>query len=181
MNIRVSNAEWSLDSVGSSRGQAPIWAARYPFLALSGRGCVGFERQHWSSEGDLVTYLRWLVEDVYLSLPAEERQRRPDFRLADRRVDLRVDREGFETFELSGKEGAALACRYQDSDRLYLFTPFVLDEAAGRIAVKLVSTDGRYFDASKKIPLGWVVASIDEPGVVSEPRLDIVVDGISRR
>ncbi len=178
MTVSVPGVTWPLDRIGSSQGQVPIWAARYPFLAASGRGCVGFDKQFWSSEGDLVTYMRWLVEDIYLELPAEDRQRRPDFRIADRQVSLRIERPGYGDFHLTGKEGATLACRYQDGARIYLLMPFVLDEATGRVAVKVAFTDGAYFDTSRKAPLGWVIASSEEPGALSEPPLTISVEGV---
>jgi hypothetical protein len=178
MTVSVPGVKWPLDRIGSGQGQVPIWAARYPFLAARGRGCVGFDKQFWSSEGDLVTYMRWLVEEVYLKLPEEERQRRPDFRLAGRKVSLRVERPGYDPFLLTGKEGSTLACRYQDGARIYLLMPFVLDEATGRVAVKVAYTDGAYFDTSKKAPLGWVIASSDEPGALSEPPLTITVEDV---
>ena len=78
---------------------------------------MAFDREHWSSEGDLVTYARWAVEEIYFQLPAEERQRRPDFRISDRDVAFRVERDGYGPFEMSGKEGSTLAGRYQDSQR----------------------------------------------------------------
>lgn len=178
MTVSVPGTKWPLEGIGSSQGQVPLWAARYPFLAASGRGCVGFDKQFWSSEGDLVTYARWLVEEVYLELPAEERQRRPDFHLGDRQVSIRVDRPGYGPFRLTGKEGATLACRYQDGARIYLLMPFVLDEASGRIAVKVAYTDGSYFDTSEKAPLGWVIASREEPGNLSDPPLTVTVEGV---
>ncbi len=171
-------AGWTLDRVGSSHGQVPLWGARYPFLAANGRGCIGFDKQRWSSEGDLVTYLRWLVEEIYLQLPIEERQRRPDFRLSDRQVSIQVDRPGYGPFHLTGKEGATLACRYSDAARIYLLMPFVLDEATGRVAVKISYTDGEYFDTSEKTSLGWVVASTDDPGSLSEPPLTVTVEEV---
>ena len=137
MTVSVPGTNWPVEGIGSGQGQVPLWAARYPFLAASGRGCVGFDKQFWSSEGDLVTYARWLVEEVFLELPEEERQRRPDFRLADRQVSLRVERPGYGPFRLTGKEGATLACRYQDGARIYLLMPFVLDEATGRVAARM--------------------------------------------
>ena len=178
MTISVPGAQWPVDRIGSSQGQVPIWAARYPFLAASGPGCVGFDKQYWSSEGDLVTYMRWLVEEVYLELPPEERRQRPDFRLADRQVSLQVERPGYGPFRLAGKEGSTLACRYQGGARIYLLMPFVLDMASGRVAVKIAFTDGQYFDTSRKTPLGWVIATPEEPGVLSDPPLTIVVEGI---
>jgi hypothetical protein len=172
------SSPWVLDRVGSKIGQVPLWGARYPFLARKGDGCVGFDKQRWSAEGDLVTYLRWLVEEVYFELPAEERSRRPDFRLSDRQVRLRIDRSGYGPVRLTGKEGSTLACRYADSERIYLFIPFVLDAPNERLAVKMSYTDGEYFDVADKPALGWVVASPDQPGKISDPPLTIGVEGV---
>jgi len=169
---------WQLDRAGSSSGQVPLWGARYPFLSASGRGCVAFDKQHWSSEGDLVTYLRWLVEEIYFELPDEERLRRPDIRLSNRQVSLRVERSGYGAIRLAGKEGSTLACRYTDSGRVYLFMPFVLDEPNGRVAVKAAFTDGSYFDTNQKQEIGWVVASPEEPGVLTDTSFTIVVEGV---
>ncbi len=169
---------WKLDRAGSDSGQVSLWAARYPFLAQSGKGCIGFDKQHWSSEGDLVTYARWLTEDIYLELPPEERQRRPDFRLANREVSFEVRRPGYGTFQLYGKEGSTKACRYEDSQRIYLFMPFVLDEAGGRVAVKVFATDGSYFDTTEKTPIGWIVASTEEPGALADSSFTVVIKDI---
>jgi len=173
-------AIWKLDRAGSSSGQVPLWGARYPFLSVSGRGCVAFDKQHWSSEGDLVTYLRWLVEEIYFELPPDERLRRPDFRLSDRQVSLRVERSGYGAIRLAGKEGSTLACRYADSGRVYLFMPFVLDEPNGRVAVKVAFTDGSYFDTTAKQTIGWVVASPEEPGALTDTSFNVVVEGVGR-
>lgn len=174
-------AIWKLERAGSNQGQVPLWGARYPFLAAGDRGCVAFDKQHWSSEGDLVTYLRWLVEEVYLKLPPEERLRRPDFRLSDRQVSLRVERSGYGAIRLSGKEGSTLACRYADSGRVYLFMPFVLDEANVRVAVKAIATDGAYFDTTAKQTIGWVVAAPETPGALADTSFTIVIEGVGRR
>ena len=171
---------WVLDRAGSREGQVPLWGARYPFLAQRGSGCVGFDKQRWSAEGDLVTYLRWLIEEIYLDLPPLERSRRPDFRLSDRQVSLRVERSGYGAIRLTGKEGSTLACRWADSERIYLFMPFVLDAPNERLAVKLSYTDGEYFSKADKLALDWVVVSLDQPGTLADPPLTISVEGISR-
>jgi hypothetical protein len=172
-------ASWKLDRAGSNQGQAPLWGARYPFLAANGSGCVAFDREHWSSEGDLVTYARWLVEDIYFQLPAEERRRRPDFRISNREVSFRVERDGYGSFDMNGTEGSTLAGRYQDSQQTYLFMPFVLDEGAGRIAVQVSTTEGKYFDTSAKTVLGWVMASPGEPGALADSTFVVVVEGVA--
>ena len=178
MTVSIPGTDWHLDRVGSSQGQVPLWGARYPFLAASGRGCVAFDKQLWSSEGDLVTYARWLVEEVYLALPDEERQRRPDFHLGERLVSLRVERPGYGPFRLTGKEGATLAFRYRDGARIYLAMPFVLDAAVGRVAVKVDFTDGEYFDTSPKKSLGWVIATPVTPGSLADPPLTIAIESV---
>jgi hypothetical protein len=170
---------WAVDRIGSSVGQTPLWGAWYPFLAASGSGCVAFDRERWSSEGDLVTYARWLVEEVYFDLPEEERRRRPDLRISNRTVSFKVERQGYGTFEMSGKEGSTRAGRYRDSQRTYLFMPFVLDEAAQRIAVKVSTTDGAYFDTTEKTRLGWAVAAPDEPGPLSDTSIVIVAEAVT--
>jgi hypothetical protein len=170
---------WKLDRAGSDAGQSPLWGARYPFLSASGYGCVAFDRENWSSEGDLVTYARWVVEEIYFQLPAEERQRRPDFRISDREVTFRVERNGYGPFQMAGKEGSTRAGRYQDSQRTYLFMPFVLDEGAGRVAVRVSTTDGAYFDTTAKTVLGWAVAAPDEPGSLADSNIVVFVDGVA--
>lgn len=170
---------WKLDRAGSDAGQSPLWGARYPFLAASGFGCVAFDREHWSSEGDLVTYARWAVEEIYFQLPAEERQRRPDFRISDRDVAFRVERDGYGPFEMAGKEGSTLAGRYKDSQRTYLFMPFVLDEGAGRLAVRVSTTDGAYFDTTAKTVLGWAVAAPGDPGALADTTIVVFVDPVT--
>lgn len=171
-------AAWKLERAGSPEGQTPLWGARYPFLAASGFGCVAFDRERWSSEGDLVTYARWAVEEIYFQLPAEERQRRPDFRISDREVAFRVDRAGYGPFDMAGREGSTLAGRYQDSQQTYLFMPFVLDEGAGRLAVRVSTTEGAYFDTTAKTVLGWAVAAPGEPGSLADTNIVVTVAGV---
>ena len=81
---------------------------------------------------------------------------------------------------LNGKEGSTLACRYTDSDRLYLFMPFVLDAPNERLAVEVFYTDGKYFDNADKPGLGWIVTSPEKPGMLTDPPLTIFVEEVSR-
>ena len=58
--------------------------------------------------------------------------------------------------------------------------PFVLDEATGRVAVKVASTDGAYFDTTAKTSVGWAVASPGEPGSLSDTGFTIAVEGVTQ-
>jgi hypothetical protein len=172
------NRTWELDSARGAEGPVRLWAARYTTRFGPNRGCVGFDKHRFSAEGDLFSYARWLIETVYLELPAEERARWPGLRLSNRQISLRIDRSGFAPFHLSGKEGATLAARYPDVHKLLLFIPFVLDESSGRVAVKVGSSDRPYWEEGEKTSLGFFVASLIEPATVSDPLLYIAVEGI---
>lgn len=171
---------WVVDHAGSGAGGARLWAARYTTRFGSARGCVGFDKQQFSSEGDLFSYARWLIEKVYLELPADERSRWPGFRLSDRQIELRIEREGFGPVRLRGKEGATLACRFPDSDRIMLFIPFVLDQATERVAIQVGYSDRPYWERAEKPTIGVVVGSPDSPATMTDPRLAIVIKGVSR-
>jgi hypothetical protein len=169
---------WNLDGAESAATSERLWAARYPTRFGDHRGCVGFDKHRFSAEGDLFSYARWLIETIYLELPAEERDRWPGFRLSDRQVRLRIERLGFAPFHLSGKEGATLAARYPDSERILLFMPFVLDAASERVAVKVGFSDHPYWEEGKKKSLGFFIASPGEPATLGEPSLAIAVERI---
>jgi len=169
---------WTLDQAGSGPGGARLWAASYTTRFGSARGCVGFDKQRFSAEGDLFSYARWLIEKVYLELPADERSRWPGFRLSDRRIELRIEREGFAPVRLRGKEGATLACRFPDSDRIMLFMPFVLDQATARVAVQVGYSDRPYWERAEKPTLGVVVGNPDAPAMLDDPPLAIMIEGV---
>jgi hypothetical protein len=171
---------WALDQAGSGAGGVRLWAARYTTRFGSERGCVGFDKQRFSAEGDLFSYARWLIEKVYLELPADERSRWPGFRLSDRQIELRIEREGFGSVRLRGKEGATLACRFPDSDRIFLFIPFVLDQATARVAVQVGYSDRPYWEQAEKPTIGVVVGSPEMPAVLTDPPLVIVIEGVDR-
>jgi hypothetical protein len=79
---------------------------------------------------------------------------------------------------MAGREGSTLAGRYQDSQRTYLFMPFVLDEGAGRLAVRVSTTEGAYFDTTAKTVLGWAVAAPGEPGSLADTNIVVTVAGV---
>ena len=56
--------------------------------------------------------------------------------------------------------------------------PFVLDEGDGRVAVRVSTTEGKYFDTSAKTVLGWVVASPGEPGALADSTFVVVARGV---
>ncbi len=166
---------WQVTRVGDAARPTPVWAARYAFRDESVDGCVGFDKDRFSAEGDLVSYVQWLVGSIYARLPAAERERSPAFRLSDRGVRLRVSRQGDGAIELKGKEGATQACRFANDERIFLVIPFVLDDAEERVAVEVGFTDQPYWESAAKTMIGFFIASPGAPVTIDELGLDIAV------
>jgi hypothetical protein len=156
-----------------------VWGAVYPFTGERVAGCVAFDRDRFSSEGDLVTYLRWVVDEVYLALPAEERAARPAFLVSTREVRLRVEGLGFRPLPLAGREGGAIPFRLPGVTRTFLLTPFVLDAATGRVAAVLTSTAQEFWQGGDTQRLGAVVAAPGSPGSLAGPPITVVVEAVA--
>ncbi len=180
MTVRVARTgPWQIARIGDAAAPTRVWAARYAFRGEAVRGCVGFDKDRFSAEGDLASYVHWLVGSVYARLPAAERERSPAFRLSDRVVRLRVSHQGLGTVDLKGKEGATLACRFGNEDRIFLVIPFVLDQAEERVAVEVGFTDQPYWESGEKTMIGFFVASPGAPVSVPELGLEIAVLDVS--
>ncbi len=176
--MRVSGGAgtpWQLAEVGGKGASNRVWATRYGFRDEPLDGCVAFDKNRFSAEGDLASYVYWLVGSVYSKLPVAERRRDPAFRLSDRQVRVRISRPGQGEVDLAGKEGATLACRFADSGRVYLVIPFVLDQSTERVAVQVGFTDRPYWEAAEKTTVAFVVALPGMPVQVADLGLEIAV------
>jgi hypothetical protein len=178
LTVATARGSWEVPRIGAAGTSQRVWAAAYKLPGLAATGCVAFDRDLFSAEGDLVSYVRWLVADVFLQLPADERRAFPAFRLSDRRVRLAILQGDKAAIELSGREGSTLAFRVTGETRTFLVTPFVLDPALPRVALRLAVTDQPYWQSAAKQPLGWQVASADQPSILDTPRVTIAVLGI---
>ncbi len=170
---------WELSRAGSPSGPVEIWGAAYRGRPDGIGGCVSFDREGFSAEGDLVSHAQWLVNEVYLKLPTAERERFPALHLADRVVRLRLKPAGSQPVVLQDTEGATMALRVPGGPQTLLLRPFVLDEATGRVAIELSTTDQPYFQAAKKRSLGFIVASVAQPGTLADPAMTIQVETVS--
>ncbi len=168
-------AAWNLDRLAVPDGAAGAFAAVWPFLGAGGAGCVAFDKEQFSSEGDLASYARWLAEEIYLQLPADQRHRYPAFALRERPVALTVLQHGFQPMALAGKEGSTLGFRVAGAEGTYLLLPFIVDQATGELAVKLMHTAGDYLQQGEKRFLRWVEVSPTEPAELSEPEIILSV------
>jgi hypothetical protein len=176
-----SGSAWSIEATLEGRAVDHLWGSVHSFLEHPVDGCVAFDRTRFSSEGDLVTYARWLAEKIFASLPEGIRSGRPCLELSDRELALRVVRPGYPEYDLTGAEGATRAFRFYDDTRTYLLLPFVLDQAAGSVVVQVAFTDTGYFAGKDKHVVGWVVASPAEPATLDDPPMEISVTSVGTR
>jgi len=170
---------WPVGRIGAGEEPPPLWGAVYPFRNGGGAGCVAFDKQRFSAEGDLVTYLRWLVDEVYLQLPGDARGQWPALLLSDRQVKLWVVKPGYKPLALSGKEGATLAFRSHDSERIILMMPFVLDEVSAHVAVKIAYTDEPFWQGAEKHPIAFVVATPAQAVELEDLGISVVVENVA--
>ncbi len=172
---------WDLARAGSAVGPVAMWGAAYRVSTGGAGGCVAFDHEQFSSEGDLVTYVQWLVNDVYLKLPNAEREKFPALRLSNRTVRLRLLLTGYEPVSVQETEGATIAFRVTGTPRVLLLRPFVLDEATERVAIDLSIADQPDLQSAEKHSLGFVVASAAQPATLADPAMSIQVESASTR
>lgn len=149
-------------------GEGRVWGLFHrDGLQGSAPGCVAFDKDRFTWSDDLLTYVRWVVEEAYLSLPAPTREQALPLLVSDRPVVLRAGIEGRGSVELEGKEASTLAFRLPDGDRTYLLQPFVIDGPGRILAVHVEATEGRVLGASEKRTIGRVLVG-PEPVEVSD-------------
>jgi hypothetical protein len=176
LRVALPRSSWELTGAGSPAGQVEVWAAAYKAHTGGIGGCVAFDREQFSSEGDLVTYTQWLVNEVYLKLPKDERERFPALRLDDRVVHLRVQPAGYQPVQLHDTEGATMALKVPGGPQTLLLRPFILDEASDRVAIEVSITDKPYWQAAEKRALGFLVVSPTEPATLADLGMTIQVE-----
>lgn len=176
-----SGASRRVTVVNSAGRASAVWTAAYPLETTGIQGCVAFDKARFSSEGDLVTYLKWLVEDVYLDLPAADRP--PAFRLGGRRVVLTVRQPGFIPMEVAGIEGSTLAFRVNGSDGVHLVRAFVLDERGPRVGLQVAASDQLFWREAEKHSAQFVIVTGNDGFELAGAVLTVVIEtgGPTRR
>ncbi len=171
-------SHWKLARAAAPGANPSLWAARYPFLGPGGRGCVTFERGRFAAAGDLATYVHWLTERVYLTLPPASRLRWPALELRQRTVRLRVEQADAGPLDIGGREGGTLAYRTRFGD-VVMLQPFVLDQPSSTVALDATMTPAAAERGTPPQHLGWLVASSAAPAFIDHPAATIIVTGIS--
>lgn len=169
-----------LPVTSSQPGSLPIWGMADRTLAVGNRsGCFSFGDRDFTSEDDLKTYLHWISRDVFFRLRAADDAEPLGFRLADRSITLQISTPGHRPIQLKTREAGTAGIRLPDSESVYYFQPLILDEAAGRLAVKVLVKEGPFFGEGTAKEIAFVIVAPESPGVTpTDPVLEIRSAGI---
>jgi hypothetical protein len=171
-------ASWPVAEVSAGPGALTLWASTVRIPVGASPACLAFNKERFSSEGDLVTYLQWLVGEVYLGLP--EQSRPVAFTLGNREVVVWIERPGYRPLRLAGREGATLTFRTEPADRVYLMRPFILERTSGRIGLWTAISDQPYWREEEKASARFFelsgAAPVTFPGTQMTVRLDEITD-----
>jgi hypothetical protein len=156
LDARVAGVgSWTLAVDGE---EGPVWGL-FDRLDLAGAppGCIAFDKDRFTWEDDLLTYVRWIVQEAFLPLPRAIRDGALPFVVSDRTVRIRAGFPGQGSIDLEGKEASTLAFRAPDGGPTYLLRPFVVDAAVRLLAVQVAVTDGAVLGPSDKQEIGTLV------------------------
>jgi hypothetical protein len=136
-----------------------IWALQDRHLT-SARGCVAFDKDHFTWASDLLTYVR------YLAGLLTEAQRLDPARnglwVGQRTVRLAVSRPGVDRATLAGPEGAMLGYGSSAAPERYVFVPVPLGARGETVLLRVLRSEGEAFGAKPMQHLGWALVRRDE-------------------
>lgn len=169
-----------LRTIDSPAGGLPIWGLVDRSLGVGRRsGCFSFGDRDFTAVDDLKTYLHWVLRDVFFRLRTESDPEPLALRLADRTVTLEVAAVGHQPVRLRAREAGLVGLRLPGAEGVYYFQPLVLDEAAGRLAVKVLHKTGPFFGEGAAQEIAFVIAGREAPGVTpTDPVLELRTAGI---
>jgi hypothetical protein len=160
-------------------GARDAWGLRVLAAPGTPEGCLGFDKDRFTWEGDLVSYVRYLggllaaARDLDATVTTlEVRQRTVTLAVAEVGGPRRV--------RLQGPEGAMQGLgRWTDPVR-HFFLPVLVGPGEGRVLVRILRNQGDAFGARSTEGLGWVLLSAGgEPAIsTTEPAFEVRVVGI---
>lgn len=126
-----------------------IYGWRVPGVDTEGHnGCIAFDQSRFTWPGDLASYARWLVRDIYL--PLDERGWLPGgaLHIGGRTIHIEVKPSGYKAVRLKSVEAGIIGLDLPDGRR-YFFRPVLLgDDFHAAVLVtrpkgKVYSADGQ--------------------------------------
>ncbi|HUP22803.1 MAG TPA: hypothetical protein VNB06_07670 [Thermoanaerobaculia bacterium] len=136
-----------------------VWALQDRSIAEA-RGCLAFDKDRFTWESDLLTYVHYLVDLLV------EAQRLDPARSAlwvgDRTVRLEVSRPGVDRATLVGPEGAMLGYGLASAPERFVFVPVPLGVRGETVLLRVLRSEGEAFGGKPMQHLGWALVHADE-------------------
>lgn len=153
-------------------GADPVWVLGLPAEVATLEGCIAFDKDRFTWEGDLVSYVRYLA-----GLLAAAQEIDPAVRtltVGRRTVALEVGQADGRRVRLRGPVGAMQGLgRWSDPVR-HFFLPVLVGPGEDRVLVRILRNQGEPFGSRSTEGIGWVLLAGDE-SVVSptEPAFEV--------
>ena len=156
-----------------------IWGTLDRVIPVGNRtGCIAFDRALFSDIDDFRTYIMWILDRYSEFTPANVTGGWA-MRISDRIVTLSITPDGYGSAQIRVKEGGLTELRLSGQESMFAFLPVILDEKAGRVAVRIVSVDKNEEGKKSYSDLGIVQASYDTTAVTpTQPLLEVRIVSI---
>lgn len=140
-------------------------------------GCIGFDQSRFTWPGDVASYARWLVRDIYLPLAERGWLAGGALHVGGGRVHLEVTPTGYKTVNLISVEAGIIGLDLPNGQR-YFFRPVLLGDDA-HAAVLVTRSKGRVYSADGQELLALVRITTDQPTrTASDPDFSIRLIGV---
>ncbi|HVS16712.1 MAG TPA: hypothetical protein VMV46_22595 [Thermoanaerobaculia bacterium] len=159
-------------------GADVVWTLRLGAAPGAPEGCLAFDKDRFTWEGDLVSYVRYLGGLLAAAQGLDPSVRTLSVR--HRNVALEVGEAGGPKVRLEGPEAAMQGLgRWTDPVR-HFFLPVLVGPGEERVLVRILRNQGDPFGARSTEGIGWVLLSPGgEPGIsATEPAFELRVVGI---
>jgi len=138
-----------LQTDGNLPNGTTIFGWHVPGVETHGKtGCIAFEQSRFTWPGDLASYARWLVRDLYLPVAERGWLAGKALRVGSRSIRMEIQPVGYRTVTLSSVEAGITGLDLPNGQR-YFFRPVLLgDDSHAAVLVthgkgKVYSSDGQ--------------------------------------
>jgi hypothetical protein len=161
LNRQVAH-QTSLQTDGDLPAGTEVFGWRVPGVETQGHGgCIGFDHASFTWPGDLASYARWLVRDLYVPLAERGWLAGKRLHIGDRSVHLEVEPAGHRAVMLTSVEAGITGLDLPDGRR-YFFRPVLLGDAS-HAAVMVTRGKGKVYSSDGQELLALVQVRTDVP------------------
>lgn len=151
-----------LQTDGNLPDGTTIFGWRVPGVETHGKtGCIAFEQSRFTWPGDLASYVRWLVRDLYLPVAERGWLASKALHVGSRSIRMEIQPVGYRTVTLSSVEAGLTGLDLPNGER-YFFRPVLLGDTS-HAAVLVTHGKGKVYSADGQELMALVQIRTDAP------------------